>query len=87
MPKLRWDDQGKAISGDAITPSDTGTHEYDALFVGDGGHIKVLLRDDTVAITFRNIGNGEFLPISVKRVYNSGTTALTILGLQTKKLG
>ena len=72
--------KGIATGGVAITPSNTGTHEYEGLFIGVGGDIKVDMVDGSTP-TFLNVGNGMFLPIAVKRVYSTGTTATNIIGL------
>lgn len=81
MAKEKWNSKGKIVSAEAVTPGDAATHEYDALFIGVGGDIAVLCRDDSSSVVFKTIGDGEFLPMSVKRVLSTGTTATDIVGL------
>ena len=50
------------------------------LFIGTAGNIKVT----TVAgdeVTFSNISSGQFFPVQVKKVFNTGTSADNILAL------
>lgn len=63
-------------AGSTINPSDCGV----CLYVGTGGNIKVdSPSGDTV--TFANVPDGTFMPIQVKRVYSTGTTASDIIAL------
>jgi hypothetical protein len=67
----------------AITTSDTGNFYATALYVGTGGDVKVDMEDtDDTAIVFSNVPAGTVLPIRVKRVYATGTTASNIVGLR-----
>lgn len=66
----------------AITPSDTDNlAQYArALYVGVGGDVKVTtLGGDTV--TFTAVSGGGVLPICVRKVFSTGTTATNILAL------
>lgn len=66
----------------AVTPSDTVdlTSEARALFVGTGGNVRVLtVGGDTV--TFNAVPAGTTLPVRVKRVYATSTTASNIVAL------
>lgn len=68
-----------------ITPSDTADYTTDsgaqvprALYVGTQGNLRVLtLRDETV--TF--VGISGILPMRVKRVFSTSTTASDIIGM------
>jgi len=51
------------------------------LFVGTGGDIVVDLKDIGTGLTFKNIADGTFLPLWVKKVYNTGTTATDIISI------
>jgi hypothetical protein len=64
----------------SITPADgTDLAIYPkALYVGTAGDVKVDMRDGTTVTFTGAIG---VLPIRVKRVYSTGTTATNILGL------
>lgn len=72
---LEW-----ARSGVAVTPSDTDDLvEVSQLYVGVAGDVRVILADDTVALTFKDFQG--FFPPYVKRVMFTGTTATNILAL------
>ena len=51
-----------------------------ALFIGTGGDVAVILSNDSVAVTFRNIADGTWLAINAKTVVKTGTTAAYIVG-------
>lgn len=73
-----------AIVAVAITPSDTDdlATTADALFIGVGGDVTVDMYDTGTNITFKNVASGVVLPITVNRVYSTGTTATNILALR-----
>lgn len=73
----------QASEGLDASPSDSDdlTKPSYGLFIGTGGDVKVMLLDSTVAVTFKNIPDGSFMPIIVKRLYNTGTTASDIITL------
>jgi len=75
-----WNVNDRAIEGTAVTPHDTTEVKYDALFIGTGGDVAVLLMNDTIAVTLKNTADGSFLPIGVKKVLSTGTTATNIIG-------
>lgn len=65
----------------SITPADSDlSSSVRALYVGTGGNVRVTTvnGDDVV---FYNAASGTILPVSVKRVWSSTTTASNILGL------
>lgn len=75
--------------GQAITPSDTvnlpllGNRSVcDAIYVGVGGakDMVVVLEND-VALTLKNVISGTVYPIRAKRVNNSSTTATDLVAL------
>lgn len=70
-----------AQSAIAITPADSDlAHPVRCLYVGGNGNIKVITaRNHTV--TFVGISAGTILPVSVKRVFATDTTATNIIGL------
>jgi len=71
-----------AIAAQEIIPADGRELDYvsRALYVGSGGDLSVeSSRGDVV--TFRNVPSGAFLPIRVRRVRNSDTTASDIVSL------
>ena len=71
-----------AESVESVTPHDTTelTIVSRALYVGVAGDVAVLMSDDTTS-TFVGVLAGSILPIRVKRVNATGTTATSILSL------
>lgn len=74
-----------ATTGEAVTPSDTaGTGDLTsisrALWVGTGGDLAVVMADGT-ALTLANVPSGTLLPLRVKRVADTNTTASDIVAL------
>ena len=71
-----------------VTPSDTvnipsvtgGSNNGCVLYVGGAGNLRVLTigGDD---VLFSNIQAGSFLPVQVKRVFSTNTTATGIVAL------
>lgn len=70
-----------ARNGAAITPNDSTTiNTTRGLYVGVTGDVKVdLAGGDTV--TFVGLAAGIIHPISATRVYSTGTTATSVVGL------
>lgn len=71
-----------AHSAFAVTPSDTVDLAIAtrAIYVGAAGDIKV----DMVGagtVTFSAVPTGSVLPARVKRIYATGTTATTLIGV------
>jgi hypothetical protein len=65
-----------------ITPNNETTFEQPTrfLWVGTGGTLRAeMLGGDTATIT--GILSGSTLPLRVKRVYSTGTTATNLVGL------
>jgi len=63
------------------------------LYVGTGGHVKVILAGVTgasgsglptasEAVTFKNIPDGSFLPVIVSYVLATGTTATDLISIK-----
>lgn len=67
-----------ANSGAAVTPGDTtivSTYPLTrALYVGVGGNVNVILNDGTTVL-LKNVPTGSFLPLSVKIIKSTSTTA------------
>lgn len=70
-----------AFYGAAVTPADGSDLANTArgLYVGTAGNIKVTTKGGS-EITFTNVPVG-ILPVSVKRVWSTGTTASGIVAL------
>jgi len=66
----------------AVTPSDSADLAYTTkgLWVGGVGNVKVTMAGGD-AVTFTAVPAGTFLPISVSRVWSTGTTATLMLAL------
>jgi hypothetical protein len=56
------------------------TRQCRALYVGADGNVTVVMKDGTSA-TFVGVTAGTLLPIEVRRLMNTGTTATSIVGL------
>lgn len=67
----------------AITPTDGVeiTYVTRGLFTGSGGSITLILEDDTSAVTLINVPSGIVLPLRVKQVNSTSTTATGLIGL------
>lgn len=72
-----------ARNGFSVTPDDSSDLSITcrALFVGGAGDISAVLAADSSSIMFANIPAGTVLPMSVKRVEATLTTATDIVGL------
>jgi hypothetical protein len=73
-----------AFGAVVITPAD-GTDianpgNVRALYIGGGGNLNVDMADGTTVL-FSNVPAGSIIPIRVKRVRNTSTTATLILAL------
>lgn len=72
-----------ATKGAAVTPGDSTTVNFRGLYVGAGGNVAVVFKDDTTdtAVTLVGVVTGSVLPIAVKKVMSTNTTATSIVGL------
>lgn len=67
-------------TGKAITPSDTTTQTYRAVYVGGTGNLTVVDEGgDTV--TFNAVPVGTIIPIACQLVKATGTTATLLVGM------
>ncbi|PHS27728.1 MAG: hypothetical protein COA85_04930 [Robiginitomaculum sp.] len=73
---------GPAIDAFAITPDDAIdlAQITRALYSGAGGDLAVIMQGGG-AVTFKAVPAGVILPLRVKRVMSTGTTALDLRGL------
>lgn len=71
-----------AIGGFEISPHDTNalSKVTRAIYVGGAGHLTVTMHDGTV-VTFPSVLAGSLLPIRVRLVMATNTTATNIVGL------
>ena len=59
----------------AVTPSDTvDLPQFSVIFVGGGGNVKVTTAQGS-AVTFSGMNAGSVIPVRVRRVWSTGTTA------------
>lgn len=72
-----------AVRAFSITPNDGADlpEVVRALYVGGAGDISVILVGDSSAVVLVAVPVGSLLPIRVKRVRATGTTATSIIGL------
>jgi succinyl-CoA synthetase beta subunit len=70
-------------TGAAVTTSDTVALPFTtrALFVGTGGNLTLRMVDDAADLVFKNVANGQILPVQVSYVRATGTTAADIIAL------
>ena len=80
QPETKWSPATNSIS---VTPSDSAELSFltRALYVGVSGNVSVKLRDDTNAVVFVGVAEGTILPLQVKQVTATNTTATNIIAL------
>jgi hypothetical protein len=71
-----------AVYAGAVTTSDSTnlSSTARALYIGTGGDVVALMPDDS-EVTFKNAQSGQILPVRVKRVNATNTTASNIVAL------
>ena len=71
-----------AKGGFVVSPNDTTvfTEMPRALYVGGAGTLTVVMHDGTT-LRFEGVTAGSFLPIRVRQVKSTGTSATAVLGL------
>lgn len=74
---------GPAVAAEHIIPANGRTLEYAtrAIYVGTGGDVSMELINRDVVL-FRNVPSGTVLPVRVRRVQESDTTATDLIGLR-----
>lgn len=67
----------------AVTPNDGADLAWPtrSLYVGGAGNISVDMADSGSAVVFNGVPAGTFMPLRVKRVRATGTTATLIVAL------
>jgi hypothetical protein len=74
----------QATDAVAVTPSDSSDlANVSVLYVGVGGHVKVTTRAGS-DIIFYNLNNGQFVPVQVRKVFASDTTATNLVAMPVK---
>lgn len=74
---------GPATRAYVVTPHDTNetTFVTRGLRIGNAGDVTVDMADGATGVLFENVAEGETLPIRVKKVKATGTTATNIVAL------
>ena len=68
----------------AITGDNANRQTYKGLYVANGGNVRCVTtydEGDGTGVTFTNVQNGTLLPITIDKLYSTGTTATGIIGL------
>jgi len=62
----------------AVTPSDSvDLPQFSVIYVGGAGNVKVTTAQGS-AVTFSGVNAGTVIPVRVRRVWSTGTTATLI---------
>lgn len=73
-----------AICSDAVTvtPSDTTELNLSGFYVGTTGNVSVITMggDNSTAVIFNSVPAGAIIPLAVRRIRATGTTASNIRG-------
>jgi len=80
MAKTNYSPTFPMFPGDAaeVAPSDSADlAQVSVIFVGVGGNVKVTTAQGT-AVTFTGVNAGAVLPVQVRRVWATGTTAASM---------
>lgn len=80
MAKTNYSPTFPMFPGDAasITPSDTiDLPQVSVVFVGVSGNVKVTTAQGS-DVTFTGVNAGTVLPVQVRRVWSTGTTATSL---------
>lgn len=67
----------------SIAPNDSAdlASITNAVYVGFTGNVNLVCSGNTTPVVFFNVPGGSILPLKVKRVYASGTTASGLVGI------
>ena len=69
------------INAQVITPSDTANlGQYSQIYCGGDGNIRVTTEGGQT-LTFAGVKVGDILPVSVTKVFDTGTTADVVIAL------
>ena len=76
------DSSGPSPSMAVVTPADGTVQLFRGIYIGGTGDLTVIGMNDSTTTLFSAIPVGTFLPIAVKEVRSTGTTATLIVGLR-----
>lgn len=81
--KLQDDVSSPSRNPFTITPSDSTelTVIPKGIYVGTGGTVVLLGDTATANATFVNVQSGQIIPVRVRKVFATGTTATNLVGL------
>ena len=81
-PRIAVDDLSSSWAYVAVTPSDSTDLDTltRAIYVGGAGNV-VAVRHDGTTVTFTAVPAGTVLPIAVRRINSTSTTATAIVAL------
>ena len=65
----------------AVTPSDSTVVAFRSLWIGGAGNVAVMPLNGDTAVTFSTVAAGTLLPIAVRQVMATNTTATLIVGM------
>jgi hypothetical protein len=66
----------------AITPGVEITPPVRAIWIGGAGDVAVVASGDATAQVLKGVAAGQLIPVEVRRVEASGTTASDIVGIR-----
>ena len=74
---------GSATRSASVSPNDGAdlSNVTRAIWVGGAGNLAVMLLEDSAAVTFVGVAAGTLLPLRVKRVMSTNTTATSIVAI------
>jgi hypothetical protein len=66
-----------------VTASDVTVFDQEqAIYVGTGGDIALVLVGSSTAVTYKNVPDGTWMPVLAKQVLSTGTTASNIVRME-----
>jgi len=68
-------------NAEAVTPHDTNPNDFESLYVGGAGNVRVLTEGGQ-DVVFSGVPAGTVLYVRVKKVFATNTTATLIIGLR-----
>ncbi len=80
---FKYDNPYSAVVAFAVTPDDDAeiTTLHKGLWIGDAGTLRVRMWEDGI-VEFKGLVAGYLLPIRVRKVFATGTTASDIVAVQ-----
>ncbi len=76
-----WGPASKLVAITKSDATDLTDNKIKALWVGGAGDVAVIAINDSAAVTLVGVQAGTILPVMVKKVMSTNTTATNIVGL------